>query len=56
MCNLNADYIDLLLIHEPTGDYLEIYRAMEDAYKAGKHQFSLDLFNNLNLEIINAAN
>lgn len=33
---LDLDYIDLLLIHEPTGDYLEIYRAMEDAYKAGK--------------------
>lgn len=33
---LGLDYIDLLLIHEPTGDYLEIYRAMEDAYKVGK--------------------
>ena len=33
---LDLGYIDLLLIHEPTGDYLEIYRAMEDAYKAGK--------------------
>lgn len=26
---LNMDYIDLLLIHEPTGDVHEIYRAME---------------------------
>lgn len=33
---LDMDYIDLLLIHEPTGDYHEIYRAMEDAYKTGK--------------------
>lgn len=33
---LDIDYIDLLLIHEPTGDFFEIYRAMEDAYKAGK--------------------
>ena len=27
---------DLLLIHEPTGDVHEIYRAMETAYKDGK--------------------
>ena len=33
---LGMDYIDLLLIHEPTGDFHEIYRAMEDAYHAGK--------------------
>lgn len=33
---LNLDYIDLLLIHEPTGDVNEIYRAMETAYKDGK--------------------
>lgn len=33
---LDLDYIDLLLIHEPTGDVYEIYRAMETAYKDGK--------------------
>ncbi len=33
---LDIGYIDLLLIHEPTGDYHEIYRAMEDAYHKGK--------------------
>lgn len=33
---LNMEYIDLLLIHEPTGDFNEIYRAMEDAYREGK--------------------
>ena len=33
---LNLDYIDLLLIHEPTGDVHEIYRAMESSYKDGK--------------------
>ena len=33
---LGMDYIDLLLIHEPTGDIHEIYRAMETAYKGGK--------------------
>ena len=33
---LGMDYIDLLLIHEPTGDVHEIYRAMESAYRDGK--------------------
>lgn len=33
---LDLGYIDLLLIHEPTGDYREIYRAMETAYQEGK--------------------
>ena len=33
---LQTDYIDLFLIHEPSGDYVEIYRAMEDACRAGK--------------------
>ena len=33
---LNMDYIDLLLIHEPTGDVDEIYQAMETAYREGK--------------------
>lgn len=33
---MNMDYIDLLLIHEPTGDVHEIYRAMETAYREGK--------------------
>ena len=33
---INMDYIDLLLLHEPTGDVHEIYRAMESAYREGK--------------------
>ena len=33
---LKMDYIDLLLIHQPFGDYYGTYRAMEEAYKAGK--------------------
>ena len=33
---LQTDYVDLLLIHEPTGDIAGIYRALEDAYEAGK--------------------
>ena len=33
---LNTDYIDLLLIHQPAGNYIAGYRLMEMAYKAGK--------------------
>lgn len=33
---LRTDYIDLLLIHQPFGDYYGTYRAMEQAVKAGK--------------------
>ncbi|MGN1115978.1 MAG: aldo/keto reductase [Candidatus Ornithomonoglobus sp.] len=33
---LQTEYIDLLLIHQPFGDYYGTYRAMTEAYKAGK--------------------
>lgn len=33
---LNQDYIDLLLLHQPMGDYYGAWRAMEAAVKAGK--------------------
>ena len=33
---LQTNYIDLLLIHQPFGDYYGTYRAMEEYYKAGK--------------------
>ena len=33
---LKSDYIDLLLIHQPFGDYYGSYRAMEEAYRQGK--------------------
>ncbi len=33
---LGTDYIDLMLLHQAMGDYPGAYRAMEDAYKAGK--------------------
>ena len=36
MKNLQTDYIDLLLIHQPFGDYYGTYRAMEEAYKEGR--------------------
>ena len=33
---LETDYIDLLLIHQPAGNYVAGYRLMEKAYKEGK--------------------
>lgn len=33
---LQTDYADLLLIHQPFGDYYGTYRAMEEAYKEGR--------------------
>lgn len=33
---LRTEYVDLLLIHQPFGDYYGTYRAMEDAYRTGK--------------------
>ena len=32
---LQTGYIDLMLIHQPFGDYYGTYRAMEEAYQAG---------------------
>ena len=34
--HLGTDYIDLLLIHQPAGNYVAGYRLMEKAYKEGK--------------------
>ena len=33
---LQMDYIDLVLIHQPFGDYYGTWRALEEYYKAGK--------------------
>ena len=35
MDKLDVTYIDLYLIHQPMGDYIGAYRAMEEAYKEG---------------------
>ena len=36
LARLDTDYIDLLLIHQPAGNYVAGYQLMEKAYKEGK--------------------
>lgn len=36
LARLDTDYIDLLLIHQPAGNYIAGYKQMEKAYKEGK--------------------
>ncbi len=60
LARLGMDYIDLLFLHQPVGNYIEGYKAMERAYKAGKvkalglSNFPMDRFNNVlaNCEIV----
>lgn len=52
---LDTDYIDLLLIHQPVGNYVAGYRLMEKAYKEGKVKaIGLSNFNQAQIkEILN---
>ena len=47
LARLDTLYIDLLLIHQPAGNYIAGYRQMEKAYKEGKvRAIGLSNFNN----------
>lgn len=60
LARLGTDYVDLLFLHQPVGNYIEGYKAMERAYKAGKvkalglSNFPKDRFDNVlaNCEIV----
>ena len=50
---LDTSYIDLLLIHQPAGNYVAGYRLMEKAYKEGKvRAIGLSNFNRAQMEEI----
>lgn len=55
LARLDTEYIDLLLIHQPAGNYVAGYRQMEEAYKAGKvRAIGLSNFNEAQIrEILN---
>ena len=53
LARLDTDYIDLLLIHQPAGNYIAGYRLMEKAYKEGKvRAIGLSNFNKSQIEEI----
>ena len=53
---LDTDYIDLLLIHQPAGNYIAGYQQMEKAYRAGKvRAIGLSNFNKEQVEEIFSA-
>lgn len=52
---LGTDYIDLLFLHQPAGDYLHAYQAMERAVQSGKVRcLGLSNFDEFNLDRMKA--
>lgn len=50
---LGTDYIDLMILHQPAGDYLAGYAKLEAAYKAGKlRSIGVSNFNKAEIEDI----
>lgn len=48
---LGCDYIDLMILHQPAGDYLAGYAKLEAAYKAGKlRSIGISNFNEAEIE------
>ena len=48
---LGTDYIDLMILHQPAGDYLAGYAKLEAAYKAGKlRSIGISNFNETEIE------
>jgi diketogulonate reductase-like aldo/keto reductase len=56
LARLGTDYIDLLFLHQPVGDYVGAYKAMERAVKAGKvKSLGLSNFSKEQIEEVMAA-
>lgn len=48
---LNTDYIDLLFLHQPVGDYKTAYKAIESAVKQGKvKSIGISNFDGMNID------
>jgi diketogulonate reductase-like aldo/keto reductase len=56
LARLDTDYIDLLFLHQPVGDYVGAYKAMERAVKVGKvKSLGLSNFSKEQIEEVIAA-
>lgn len=50
---LNVEYIDLLLIHEPYDHFLQMYKALEEAYEQGiVKEIGVSNFNQRKMELL----